>query len=215
MFDVDIQPEGLAAVAAFTLSSSGKKIKSSLFDDNVVVLDSGTYTFDALLLREGRFDSSSLASATWDGEGLYRHIIIPMSNKIKELGDDDFRKISPDMIDKAIYTSCYTGGKCVIKSAGKELVLTDLLQSLSKKYAAFISNNVIDNNYNGFSGIESVIVVGGGAHLITPYLRKWYPGKILEYASLKNLKDVRPSELNAIGGQRLSRYFAFANGHST
>ena len=205
---VSIQPEGLAAVAAFTLTVTGKMISTSIFDNDVVILDSGTYTLDSLLLRGGQFDPASLEAATWDGDGLYRHIILPLSAQVKAFGDTDFLNISSDMIDKAVYDSHYSGGRCFIESAGKTLTLTDSLNSLAKKYAAFISNNIVDNHYRGFMGIEHVIIVGGGSHLITRYLKEWYPEKILDYAGLKNMKNVKAVELNAVGGQRWSRYVA-------
>jgi len=209
---IEVRPEGLGAVLAFMLSPTGKPLTHDIFDGDVLILDSGTYTLDVLLTTGGNFDPASLATATWDNDGLFRHIIIPLLAAIKAY-DEDFWVVTPDMVDRAIYDSHHNGGKCVITSAGKEMDLTEALQIASARYASWITNNIFDSHYRGLLGIKSLLIVGGGAHLIMPHLYKdpLIGGKVFNYSQLPQLKHVRPTEFNAVGGQRWSRFQAQSN----
>ncbi len=205
--NITIHPEGLGAILSFMLAPSGKPLKHDLFDGEVLIVDSGTYTLDILRTTDGKFDPSSLETATHGNDGLYRHIISPLLAAIHR-HDDDFKVVTADMLDRAIYDSHYDNGKCVVTSAGKDMVLTDTLVAAAKRYSAWIVKNIFDTEYLGLQGIKSVIVVGGGARLITPYLRAdaLIGHKVLDYSGLSQLQSIFPTELNAIGGQRWARY---------
>lgn len=205
--NITIHPEGLGAILSFMLSPTGKPLKHDLFEGEILIVDSGTYTLDILRITDGKFDPASLETATHGNDGLYRHIISPLLAAIHR-HDDDFKVVTADMLDRAIYNSHYDNGKCVVTSAGKDMSLTATLIDISKRYANWIVKHIFDTEYLGLQGIKSVIVVGGGAWLITPYLRAdtLIGHKVLDYSKLAQLKSILPTELNAVGGQRWARY---------
>lgn len=206
--DVTIHAEGLAAVLSFMLSSAGKQLQHGIFDDDVLVVDSGTYTLDIILLRDGNFDPESLETATHGNDGMFRHIIMPLLARIHAEGRD-YSIVTADMVDRAIYESHYhEEGRCLLRIAGKELDLTSALTALSQKYANWIIRNIFDTEYQQLNGVKSVIVVGGGAHLIFDHLSSdaLVGDKILSYKKYGQVRDVRFTEMNAIGGLRWARF---------
>jgi hypothetical protein len=207
---IDIHPEGLGAVLAFMLNARGKQLSHELFSGNVLIVDSGTYTLDVLLITDGNFDPASLETATHPSDGLYQHIIKPLLAAVHR-HDDDFKVITADMLDKAIYESHYSPlRECKVVSAGKEMCLTEALDAVAIKYTNWIIRNIFDTEYRGLQGIKSVIVVGGGSHVIYDKLKRdsLIGDKVLVTDKLSQLKDVRPTELNAVGGLRWSRFNA-------
>jgi len=206
---INVRPEGLGAVISFMLSPTIKPLNHNIFAGEVLIVDAGTYTLDILRISDGNFDPESLATATWEADGLFRHVITPVLAAIHKFSDDDFKVITPDMVDKAIYESYYAAGKkCNVTSAGKSMDLTEAVQVASQRYTEWIVANIFDSHYRGLLGIKHVIVVGGGAYLISKHLRAdtQIGPKIFDYSSLSQLKGVRPTELNAIGGQRWARF---------
>jgi hypothetical protein len=77
-----------------------------------------------------------------------------------------------------------------------------------------MSNTICDGVYNGFRGIRSVIVVGGGAALVVEQLRRLYgsyelssgktDGKIMDPSSSPLTRNIRPVDMNAVGGLRFA-----------
>ena len=58
--------------------------------------------------------------------------------------------------------------------------------------------------FDGFQGIKSVILVGGGASLVEQELKKWYGDKLLDPKKHPATKKVTAVDLNAMGGLRLA-----------
>jgi hypothetical protein len=88
---VVVRPEGVGAITSFMLSPTKKVLNHTIFDGYVLIVDAGTYTLDIMLVRDGRFDSESLATATWESDGMFRHIITPLVNKVRGSKYDDFK----------------------------------------------------------------------------------------------------------------------------
>jgi hypothetical protein len=209
---INVFPEGLGAMVSFAISHTLKQLKNGVFDGDIVIIDAGTYTLDILLVRDGNFDPASLETATWGSDGLFHHIISPLIQVVHK-HDDDFKVVTPDMIDKAIYESHYGRG-CTVKSANKVIHLDDALERVSLRYANWLTKNILDTHYRSLLGVKSVILVGGGAHLLRQHLEKdlQFGQKILDYGELSCVKNVRPTELNAVGGQRMARFQEMQNG---
>jgi len=194
---VFVFPEGLGAVACYIFDASGKAIESDLLEGEVVVLDSGMYTLDALQVSNGQFNPESLSSATWEGAGIKAHILDPMLRTIKKQGSD-FQLLNTDDIDRVIRRGL-TSDDYKLKVAGQEIDIQPLLQRQAERYAEWLSNQVLDGVFNGLRGIKALILVGGGATFIRDLLPQWYPDKLAA-----PLKDVAPIEMNAVGGLRLA-----------
>jgi hypothetical protein len=52
--------------------------------------------------------------------------------------------------------------------------------------------------FDGFRGIKSVILVGGGAVLVEDHLKKWYGDKILDRKKHETTKKLHPVDMNAV-----------------
>ena len=64
--------------------------------------------------------------------------------------------------------------------------------------------NVSRGVFNGFRGVKSVIVVGGGVEMVEPFLREWYGEKVIDRKKLPHTRRIHPVDMNAMGGLRLA-----------
>jgi hypothetical protein len=199
---VTVWPEGIGAAACFILDDKGEMLKSNVLSGETVVLDAGAYTLDALQLTEGNFNPESLQYATWENGGINVHVREPILNSIRKKSED-FSTLTVDDIDRVIRTGL-DSDNYTLKVAGYTADLKPLLDKYRERYAEWIANNIGDGVFNGFKGIKSVILVGGGATLITDHMRKWYGDKILDPTKHVSTAKIHPVDFNAVGGLRFA-----------
>lgn len=202
---VNVWPEGIGAAACFVLDDSGEVVVSDVLAGDVVILDLGAHTLDAVQLTNGNFNPESLQHATWEAGGVHVHIREPILRTVKKQVGDDAANLSVDDIDRIIRLGSVSGDY-TLTVAGKDADLKPLLDKYIERYAEWIANNIADGVFGGFRGIKSVILVGGGAVLVEPFLNKqsWYGGKILDRKTHATTKNIHPVDMNAVGGLRLA-----------
>lgn len=198
---VTVLPEGIGAAACFVLDDNGVYVPSDVLNGEIVILDVGAHTLDAVLLQNGDFNPESLQHATWEEGGVHVHIREPMLKVVKKLSAD-FDRLTVDDIDRVIRLGS-ASGDYTLRAGGFEADLKPMLDRYRERYAEWIANNIGDNVFNQFRGIKSVILVGGEA-LVSDHLRKYYPDKILNPKQHKTTAKVHPIDMNAVGGLRLA-----------
>jgi len=161
---VTVWPEGIGAAACFILDSKGDFVESDVFAGETVLLDIGVYTLDALKLVDGNFNPEALEHATWEDAGLNVHLRQPILRAVKA-HSDEFASLTVDDIDLVIRQGL-TGQDYTLRVAGYEADLSPLVDKHRERYAGWIANTICDGVFNGFRGIKSVILVGGGAQLV-------------------------------------------------
>lgn len=199
---IRVWPEGIGAAGCFLLEADGSPTQSDIFEGEVVLLDSGAFSLDALKMVDGNFNPESLEHATWENAGVHTHVREPLLRKIHAQGDD-FKVITVDDVDTVIRRGLATDDY-ILKVAGFEMNLKPLAERYFERYADWVSNNICDGVFNGFRGIRSVILVGGGAVMIEDKLRALYPGKILDRKKYPSVKKIHPVDMNAVGGLRFA-----------
>jgi hypothetical protein len=197
-----VHPEGLGAMACWILSDKGELVQGDLLAGEMVILDLGMHTADALQISNGNFNPESLASATWENAGIKDHILIPVLNMVKKKGSD-FELLTIDDIDRVLRKGVITGDYSLTSGASK-IELKPAFDKQNERYAQYIGNTLIDGIFNGLRGIKGLICVGGGAVLTVPYLQQWYGAKMLSMAQNPHTKNVSPVDANAVGGLRLA-----------
>lgn len=202
---VTIWPEGVGAAACFVLDDNGDEVISDALGGEVVVLDLGAHTLDAIQFTNGNFNAESLQYATWEAGGVHVHIREPILRAVKKQLGDDAARLTFDDIDRVIRLGSVSGDY-ILTVAGLDADLKPLVDRYCERYAEWVSNNIADGVFDGFRGIKSVVLVGGGAGLVEPYLSKqtWYGNKILDRKSYKTTKSVHPVDMNAVGGLRFA-----------
>jgi hypothetical protein len=198
---VTVWPEGIGAAACFVLDDSGELVPSDVLSGEVVVLDIGAHTLDALLLSNGNFNPESLQHATWEEGGVHVHIREPILRAVKK-HSDEFANVTVDDIDRVIRLGSVSGDY-TLQAAGYEVDLKPLLDKHRSRYAEWIANNIGDGVFNQFRGIKSIILVGG-AGLVEDELKKWYGDKMLDRKKHKTTAKLHPIDMNAIGGLRFA-----------
>jgi len=200
--NISVWPEGLGAAACFVIDEKGKPVKSDILTGDTVVLDLGAHTLDALKLSEGDFNPESLETATTEKGGVDVHIRQPIIRTLHKHAAD-FGNITVDDVDRVIRLGSVSGDY-TIRAAGLEVDLKPLIDKHSERYAEWIANNICDGVFDGFKGIKSVILVGGGAYLVEDYIRDWYGDKLLDRKKSEVTNKLAPEDMNAVGGLRLA-----------
>jgi hypothetical protein len=199
---VTVWPEGIGAVACFVLDDNGSVYRSDVLAGETVVMDLGAHTLDAVKMVDGNFNPEDLEHATWEQGGVHVHLREPILRTVKKQGDD-FSILSVDDIDRVIRLGLVSGDY-TLRVAGLEVDLKPLVDKYRERYAEWVANNIGDGVFNGFRGIKSVILVGGGAVLVEDHLRKWYGDKLLDRKTHPTTKKVHPVDMNAVGGLRFA-----------
>jgi hypothetical protein len=197
---ISVIPEGIGAAACFILDEKGRKAKNDSLSGNVVILDIGAYTIDALSLVNGNFNPEALDYASWENEGVDLHIRQPILKEVKKQLSD-FAILTEDDIDVALRRGS-AGGKYTVTLGDFEADITPLVQKYSRRYAEWIANTIGDGKFNTFKGINKVFVIAGGSYLVTEHLKDWYGDKIADPTSYNTTESVNLADLNAVGGLR-------------
>lgn len=198
---VTVWPEGIGAAACFVLDDSGEFVPSDVLAGDVVILDIGAHTLDALLLRDGNFNPESLQHATWEEGGVHVHVREPILRALKKRSDE-FANITVDDVDRAIRHGA-ASGDYTFSAGGYEVDLKPLLDKYRERFAGWIGNNIGDGVFNQFRGVKSVILVGG-AGLVEDHLKQWYGDKLLDRRQHPTTANLHPIDMNAVGGLRLA-----------
>jgi len=201
---VRVLPEGVAGVLCYTLDKHGKPFQADLLNGNILVMDGGAQTFDAVLLRNGNLNPESLDSATWEAGGINDLIRKPILRKIKAEGRD-FETLTVDDIDRVIRVGLVTGDY-ILTHAGYEIDLKPHVDHHRGLYARWVADNIIDGEYNGLDGIKGAVLVGGWVDLVHDHLLEWYGEKIIDHKKHKTTKRLAPVDMNAFGGLRYRLY---------
>lgn len=198
---ITVWPEGIGAAACFVVDENGDLIPSPVLSGETVILDMGAYTLDALKLVDGNFNPENLEYATLENGGINVHLREPILRVVKKQSDD-FANLTVDDIDQVIRHGLESGDY-KLRAAGYEVELGTLVDKYRQRYAEWIANTA-DGIFNGFRGIKSIILVGGGATLVTDHLREWYGDKILDPREHATTKKIHPVDMNAVGGLRFA-----------
>lgn len=80
------------------LDEHGNLFDSTVMQGEVVVLDIGAYTLDALKFQDGNFNPETLEHATFENAGVNTHVREPLLRKIHQQGED-FKVATLDDVD--------------------------------------------------------------------------------------------------------------------
>lgn len=195
---VTVLPESVAGMLTVALDKKGQPTATDMLTGEIVVLDGGAKTFDAVVIRNGNINPESLEESTWSDGGLDLHVRQPILRYMQGQGMD-FDNLTVDDIDRVIRAGLVTDDYTLIH-AGKEVDIKPVVDKYALRYAEWVANNIIDGVYNGLNGYKSGVVIGGWVALVKDHIKEWYGDKIV-------FTDVDAVDANAHGGlrYRLSR----------
>lgn len=199
---VTVWPEGMAALMALIYNQSGQPQWAEQFGGNLLILDGGVHTLDALFIQDGEINPEALQHSTKAGQGLRTHVLEPVLRDLNKRGGD-FGAVTLDMVDEALR---HPQQQLFIGSL--KVDLAPLFAARSEAYASWIANEVIDSEFSGLNGINRLVLVGGMADLVQPYLTKWYGEKVFNRAAHTFASKVHPAYWNAYGGLVLAKLMA-------
>lgn len=199
---VTILPEGYAAVGCFMVDASGQNspLASKLAGD-IVLLDVGAYTANVFRLHNGQLNPADLPQSSIKNGGGDAHLRKPLLEWVHSAGGD-LTAVTLDDIDRTLRLGS-ASADYVLRFGAAEIDLKPMLDHLSDQYADWLANNALDTRYDGLKDINGLLVVGGNAPYIMPFLQRWY-GKVIEYQGWRELAGLHPADLNAAGALRLS-----------
>jgi|GEM_PF-1017005 len=207
---VTVRPELVGALLCFSIDQQGKLIDDNELEGVVWGIDGGMHTLDILEMRAGAFNINNLHEATIADRGIHTQILRVVLRKVRSLSRH-FESLTEEHLDAILRKGMETGGLFSDTADwtlhyGVTVDLQPLFKTASMKYAEWIGNNVIDTSkMQGLKGVDLLILFGGFAELVSPFLKKWYDADrvrvINEFASTS---DVTPISANMMGYGRLA-----------
>ena len=174
--DVTIFPEGMAAIGCFTVTDKYQPQNADdVLSGDVLVLDCGAYTLDAILLSGGKLNPEMPGRHTYEEGGIDQLVRQPLLNWLHEQ-HEDFTLLSVEDVDRVMTTGS-DSGDYVVRAGAAKLDMSKAIDQLRRDYADWISNVVIDSVFRDLRGIRQVLLVGGGAVLAGGRLRELYGDK--------------------------------------
>ena len=173
-----------------------------MLEGEVLVLDMGAYTLDALKMVNGNFNPEELEHATFENGGVMVHMLEPILRTVKRMGDD-FSLLSIEDAERVLRLGLISGDY-TLTVAGQEVDVEPLVNKYRERYAEWIANNIVDGVFAGLRGIKSVDPGGGwGADRRRFHDRVvWRQGAQPQEAP--DHQKVFPVDFNAVGGLRLA-----------
>ena len=205
---VFVVPEGQAALYCFNLGPDGSPNQNNPLVGDVLFLDSGVYTLDCVLIRDGKVSPENTFSIP--NAGLNQFVRIPLMLAAQSAGRD-FTNVSEDDIDQIIraYATATEASErieaCILNYGGYTVDLFSQMQACIANYTNWIVANAL-SRFDGLRGIRHLVLVGGGASLITLLMCELYPDKVKNtptpphYAAAK----IHPVNANVVGGLRIA-----------
>lgn len=205
---VFVVPEGQAALFCFNMNPDGTPNDRTPLIGDTLFFDSGVYTLDCVLIQDGKVSPErtfSLADA-----GIDQFIRKPLMSYAQGAGYD-FQNVDENDIDVLLRAFCEAKTEeeqreaAILYYGGYELDLYADLVHHTNRYASWIVANVIAR-YDGLRGIKHLVLVGGGASLITRQMIELYPDKVknLENPPHYAVAKIHPVNMNVYGGLRVA-----------
>lgn len=197
-----VYPEGLSAVAALMFDHNAEPKYEQWFEGNVAIFDGGVFTLDVIVFQDGEFSPESLKHATWERDGLRKHVFTPIMEWVKSHGGA-FATVTIDHIDKA-----FRDPEKKLRLTSKIVIeLAEVFDRYGNQYAQWFANNVIDSldMLDQLRSFSLAACVGGWSDLVEPHLRSWYGEVIFDRWQHPFAKKVHPVYWNAYGGPILAQ----------
>ena len=187
---ITVLPEGFAAVLALAFDKHGQVTKNKSLAGRVLVVDSGMFTTDVLMVTSGMVDAERLDFATWTDGGIDPHVRQKVLKEVRSQSRD-LAVATLDHVDAA-----FRDPKHILRVGTYETDITPLMDVLAEDYANWIANNIVDSHFNSGDGFSGILLVGGGAALIQPIMSRpdWFGAKIISTGK------THPADMNAQGG---------------
>lgn len=200
---VRVWPEGFGAAAMLFLDKAGREVSSDLLTGNTLLVDLGAFTVDTLIFSHGEIDIAHLNHSSYTDMGTHRHILSPILSDLQK-ADKDFRAIDTDHVDTFLIMGMAEGGKQFTAKVGnKEADISPKVAHYVGTYANALAN-LLTSDFSSLEGINHVVLCGGGAVLVEPYLRAYFGDKVVNPAQYPHVKNVSVGDYNAVGGLRLA-----------
>lgn len=201
---IGVLPEGLAAALALALDNNGNMIDSDVMGGDLLIADGGMYTMDTVLLRDGNFDPETLQHATNSQAGIKKQVLLPVLHQLRN-EYTDCRNMEVEHVDRVLRNGMEFGNWVLEIGSlrGNRAINTEaLFKFYIAQFANYVANRIIDDAYDGLSGIKGVFLIGGWAEMVEPYLVDFYGSKVLTVNTVPHLNGMHPIDMNAHGALR-------------
>jgi hypothetical protein len=198
-------PEGAGAFAAYRFDQNGEIASlpngqgGDLLAGRVAVLDLGAGTGDTYTIFDGNFNPEAMLHATDDKAGVIHNLLRPI------LGDvmtaiPSATHLTTAHIDSYLrrYLADPKPENATLRASGKNINIEQSILANCERYAEWISANKVDPIFA--SGIDALVLAGGGWLYIASWIKNWYPNRIiLSPEQFKHTKGIALFDLNGVG----------------
>ncbi len=199
-----IRVEGLMSAFALVSDEKGHLVTNDLMN-SMLIADLGNKTADFAEIVSGRYNLTDLEIATFDKAGIGDRLLSPLLKDLKK-AESSFDALTTTDLDRFI--RCATNGYIVIDYAGfnnnDEMTryVTERYHFWRRNYAEYITNRILDSEFDGMRKFAHTLMIGGGYHLAGDMFRSIYGDKILDTSTIPNVKNILPWQWNAEAAMR-------------
>ncbi len=178
--DIRVIPEGLGSVCVMALDDRGRQRENTyLLNEAVGIVDVGTYTTDLIQLDRLRLVKSGCISV----QSALHEIHVRLRTYASSCGVD----MRPHETDNVLQRGYFL-------KMGDRVRFDDVVVEWARELARVISGQ-IRSVWNGGDAVERIIITGGGAEYVEPFLK-------MEYPHLRLIEETEPFFANCEGGYR-------------
>jgi hypothetical protein len=197
--------EGAGAFAAYRFNQEGEIVElpdhdgTDMLAGRVAILDLGAGTGDTYTIFDGNLNPDSIAHATDDRAGVIHNVLKPILSEILQ-AIPQATHLTTAHIDSVLrrYVVQQTTDSAALRASGKNVNLESSILTNCERYAEWISANKLDPLFS--SGVDAVVMAGGGWLYIASFIRQWYPDRLLLSPEMfKHTKAIPLFDLNGVG----------------
>lgn len=178
--DIRVIPEGLGSVCVLALDERGRQRGNTyLLAESVGIVDVGTYTTDLIQLDHLRLVKSGCTSL--------QTALHQIHERLRAYASGCGVDIRPHEIDMILQRGYFL-------KLGDRVRFDDVVTDWARELAAVISGQ-IRSVWNGGDAVDRIVITGGGAAYVEPFLK-------LEYPHLRIIEEIEPFFANCEGGYR-------------
>jgi len=178
--DIRVIPEGLGSVCVLALDEQGKQRGNNyLLTEAVGIVDVGTYTTDLIQLDHLRLVKAGCTSI--------QTALHQIHERLRTYASSCGVDMLPHETDMILQRGYFL-------KLGDRVRFDDVVMDWARELATVISGQ-IRSVWNGGDGVDRIIITGGGAEYVEPFLK-------LEYPHLRLIEETEPFFANCEGGYR-------------
>jgi hypothetical protein len=184
-------PEGAGAFACYALDAKGRFANPDFATGRSGIVDGGYKTVDHAVFQGPTLLENTAGSLTNSITGVYRLMQSWAQTDLNETWTED-------ETEQAI-----RNGYAILRETKEKVDLSDWVADLGSRLAELVERDIFQKEWNGLGDVDRVLLAGGCAYMIGPWLKEAYPNVIHLKDEYAHTQDLQYEMMNCVGALRM------------